>query len=60
MHGLFEQAIYGGRIDNFQDLQVLMSYLRTYFNHDVINTGRKTLAPDVYIPESSQLKVGTY
>lgn len=57
LHGLFEQAIYGGRIDNFQDLNVLKSYLRTYFNYDVINTGKKILAPNIHVPESSHSKV---
>lgn len=57
IHGLCEQAIYGGRIDNKQDLSVLISYLRSYFNSDVINTERKLIAPDIYIPSSSNFKV---
>jgi dynein heavy chain 2 len=28
IHGLMEDAIYGGRIDNSYDLRVLRSYLR--------------------------------
>jgi hypothetical protein len=28
IHGLMEDAIYGGRIDNAYDLRVLRSYLR--------------------------------
>ncbi|XP_075054902.1 cytoplasmic dynein 2 heavy chain 1 [Mixophyes fleayi] len=32
VHGLLENAIYGGRIDNFFDLRVLRSYLEQFFN----------------------------
>ena len=31
VHGLFENAIYGGRVDNNFDVRVLNSYLRQYF-----------------------------
>ena len=31
VHGLFENAIYGGRVDNNFDVRVLSSYLRQYF-----------------------------
>ena len=30
IHGLMEDAIYGGRIDNAYDLRVLRAYLRYY------------------------------
>ncbi|XP_068122972.1 cytoplasmic dynein 2 heavy chain 1 isoform X2 [Hyperolius riggenbachi] len=32
VHGLLENAIYGGRVDNYFDLRVLRSYLEQYFN----------------------------
>ena len=32
VHGLFENAIYGGRIDNSFDAKVLHSYLLQYFD----------------------------
>uniref|UniRef100_A0A8C4JN30 Cytoplasmic dynein 2 heavy chain 1-like n=1 Tax=Dromaius novaehollandiae TaxID=8790 RepID=A0A8C4JN30_DRONO len=32
VHGLFENAIYGGRIDNYFDMRVLRSYLEQLFN----------------------------
>lgn len=57
LHGLLEQAIYGGRIDNYQDLQVLKSYLHTYFDDDVITRANRLLAPGVYIPQSTTVKV---
>ena len=31
VHGLFENAIYGGRVDNNFDVRVLNSYLKQYF-----------------------------
>lgn len=40
IHGLFENAIYGGRIDNVWDLRILTAYLYTFFTSDVIG-GRK-------------------
>ncbi|XP_038617598.1 cytoplasmic dynein 2 heavy chain 1 [Tachyglossus aculeatus] len=44
VHGLLENAIYGGRIDNYFDLRVLRSYLEQFFNSSVIggsHHGRK-------------------
>ena len=35
VHGLFENAIYGGRIDNNFDGKVLESYLLQYFEQAV-------------------------
>lgn len=32
LYGIFEEGIYGGRIDNPSDLKVLRAYLRKYFN----------------------------
>lgn len=37
LYGIFEEGIYGGRIDNPSDLKVLRAYLRKYFNLLVIN-----------------------
>ncbi|NXK72907.1 DYHC2 protein, partial [Amazona guildingii] len=38
VHGLFENAIYGGRIDNYFDMRVLRSYLEQLFNSQVIGS----------------------
>ena len=35
VHGLFENAIYGGRVDNTFDAKVLQSYLLQYFEQAV-------------------------
>ncbi|XP_019521077.1 PREDICTED: cytoplasmic dynein 2 heavy chain 1 [Hipposideros armiger] len=37
VHGLLENAIYGGRIDNYFDLRVLQSYLKQFFNSSIID-----------------------
>ncbi|XP_071846316.1 cytoplasmic dynein 2 heavy chain 1-like isoform X2 [Apostichopus japonicus] len=58
IHGLFENAIYGGRVDNPFDMQVLRSYLSQYFNSDVLGGGSakmrgKKIAPGLTIPSSA-------
>jgi dynein heavy chain 2 len=40
VHGLFENAIYGGRVDNTYDLNVLKSYLQQYFEANVVTGGQ--------------------
>jgi len=41
IHGLLENAIYGGRVDNIYDVRVLRTYLLKYFSPDILN-GRQT------------------
>ena len=35
IHGLMENSVYGGRIDNFYDLRVLRAYLKLLFNSNM-------------------------
>lgn len=59
IHGLLELAIYGGRVDNPFDSRVLMSYLKQFFNSEVIseqNRGSKKLGP-MSMPTSTQYRV---
>ncbi|XP_064157010.1 dynein cytoplasmic 2 heavy chain 1 isoform X2 [Anguilla rostrata] len=37
VHGLLENAIYGGRIDSLSDLRILRSYLQQYFSSQLIS-----------------------
>ena len=62
MHGLFLNAIYGGRIDNDSDIAVLATYLHQFFNDEVLGSGsssggagpnRGRLAKGVSLPKSN-------
>lgn len=39
VRGLMVDAIYGGRVDNPHDMRVLVTYLRQFFNSDVVGHG---------------------
>lgn len=56
IQGLCESAIYGGRVDNIYDLQVLSAYLQLYFDPTVFRENQ-SLAPGIYIPLSSKFSV---
>ncbi|QDZ22651.1 heavy chain of dynein [Chloropicon primus] len=45
LQGLLLDAVYGGRIDNPQDLEVLKLYLGQYFSDDAFGTGGKKVKP---------------
>ncbi|KAJ8530396.1 hypothetical protein ON010_g14516 [Phytophthora cinnamomi] len=53
LHGLMENAIYGGRIDNPYDLRVLRCNLTEYFGQELLS-GQKSLMRGVKLPQSSQ------
>ncbi|PNI44695.1 DYNC2H1 isoform 3 [Pan troglodytes] len=60
VHGLLENAIYGGRIDNYFDLRVLQSYLKQFFNSSVIDVfnqrNKKSIFPySVSLPQSCSI-----
>jgi len=38
LYGLFENAIFGGRIDNEYDMKVLRAYLKSYFSNKVLSS----------------------
>ena len=62
MHGLMENAIYGGRVDNVFDMRVLTSYLLQYFDGSLLSgsaKGRsgKRLVANVTLPMSTDIKV---
>lgn len=40
IYGLFENAIYGGRVDDDFDLRVLRTYLHEFFNEDTLAGGK--------------------
>jgi len=43
MHGLMENAIYGGRVDNTYDMRVLQSYLLQLFDTKLLTGEVNTL-----------------
>jgi hypothetical protein len=60
IHGLFDQAIYGGRVDNPVDTDVLQSYLMQYFNSAIIGGAKglkSRLASNINLPNSTELHV---
>ena len=56
VHGLFKNAIYGGRVDNSFDMKVLESYLRRYFNSNMASSGQLSDAIPP-LPNSTNIKV---
>ena len=61
IHGLYEFAIYGGRVDNPFDLRVLVSYLKQFFEPGVINTqGKNKRLGPLRMPSSTNIKVHSY
>ena len=57
VHGLFKNAIYGGRVDNSHDIRILESYLSSYFNSNILtgsNRAKKPLGPGLDLPASTQ------
>lgn len=61
IHGLFLSAIYGGRVDNSFDLQVLESYLLSLFDNKLLgaHASDKRIGP-LMIPRSCEAKVRTF
>lgn len=53
LHGLMENAIYGGRIDNPYDLRVLRVNLGEYFSADLL-AGQRALLRGVKLPQSAR------
>lgn len=59
VHGLMESAIYGGRVDNVFDMQVMVSYLKLFFDDGVLGDSTrasKRLGP-LRVPSSSSYRV---
>ncbi|XP_018422828.1 PREDICTED: cytoplasmic dynein 2 heavy chain 1 [Nanorana parkeri] len=57
VHGLLENAIYGGRVDNYFDLRVLRSYLEQFFNSHAggLRGSKMTFPLSVSLPNSSSI-----
>lgn len=55
VHGLLENAIYGGRVDNPFDMRVLKTYLKQFFTNDVFQ-GTKKLSNMIQVPKAATIK----
>lgn len=61
IHGLFEFAIYGGRVDNPFDTRVMESYLRQIFDVNVLSSqGRNKKLGPMKLPNSTNYRVSTF
>ncbi len=60
VHGLFNQAVYGGRIDNPVDSDVLVSYLQQYFTNSFFSGSGKgpklKFGPGLSLPSSCDIR----
>lgn len=48
VRGLMVDAIYGGRVDNPHDMRVLSTYLRQYFNSEVVSLSGIFFTPQAF------------
>src|SRR5690606_38188351 len=57
VHGLLENAIYGGRVDNDYDMRVLRAYLSYYFSNEVLSKQPlRNVATGITMPHSTKHK----
>jgi dynein heavy chain 2 len=54
-HGLMENAVYGGRVDNEFDIKTLCIYIKQIFNSQVVS-GAKQLYEGITIPQNPQIR----
>lgn len=57
IHGLFELAIYGGRVDNNFDTRVMSSYLMQMFDDQVIGERARGQLGPFMVPSSCNVRV---
>lgn len=55
--GLCAEAVYGGRIDNIEDLHVLYSYLEQYFNDNILSVRYRPFQINASLPTNSKYEV---
>lgn len=52
-HGMLENALYGGRISNQNDMRVLMAYESQYFNDKMMEPGAELFKGSGTMPDST-------
>jgi dynein heavy chain 2 len=55
VHGILENAIYGGRVDNDFDMRVLRRYMERIFNDQTLS-GQVKLSDIIQVPQSGQVR----
>ena len=55
LYGLFNNAIYGGRIDGYFDCKVLKAYCEHYFNPKMMQGSQKLPFGQLSIPDSTSI-----
>jgi len=53
VHGLMENAIYGGRVDNVFDMRILAAFIAEVFRPDLMGGRGLTLFGDIAVPASN-------
>ncbi|XP_022324921.2 cytoplasmic dynein 2 heavy chain 1-like isoform X2 [Crassostrea virginica] len=56
VHGLYEFAIYGGRVDNPFDVRVMVSYLKQFFDGNTLSQGRNRQLGPLKLPSSTNFR----
>ncbi|XP_030763708.1 cytoplasmic dynein 2 heavy chain 1 [Sitophilus oryzae] len=54
--GLLFEAVYGGRVEVSEDLQILETYLKMYFKGDTLSHKWKPMGLNVNLPNSNQIQ----
>ena len=55
--GLYSGAVYGGRIECIEDMQIMNTYLNQFFNDGILNVRWKPFGIPNNIPLTSKLEV---
>lgn len=56
VHGLVENAFYGGRVDNVFDNRVMVSYLKQFFDSNIVGRGSGKRIGPLNLPNSCQIQ----
>lgn len=56
--GLCSDAVYGGRIENIDDMKIVESYVKQYFKDEVLSHRWKPFNFNVNLPTTAQFQVG--
>ncbi|KAL1506398.1 hypothetical protein ABEB36_005769 [Hypothenemus hampei] len=55
IRGLLQEAVYGGRIECIEDMNILEAYLKIYFKDDILSHKWKPQGIDINLPNANQI-----